>query len=167
MKPTSKVIKTFMVNHEYSRTGGDEYQSQENNNHLIVHCEDGSIWKTTQDILYTEDEDWKCILEAPEDETKNMVANFLLVGDDQIGYFIRNGWEIVSSAPNPHPCPYIIFSIRKYFDKQLTKKEEMILRHKAILDFEHYNRSFGESFWEEVHKQGDLEFAAELKSKKE
>jgi hypothetical protein len=67
MKPTSKVIKTFMVNHEYTRSGG-EYHSEENNNYLIVHCEDGSIWKTTQDILYMEDEDWECILEAPSKE---------------------------------------------------------------------------------------------------
>jgi len=72
-----------MVNREYSRSGGDEYNSQENNNHLIVHCEDGSIWKTTKDILYTEDEDWECILEAPEQITNRPKPNLEDIGGVQ------------------------------------------------------------------------------------
>jgi len=62
MKPTSKVIKTFMTQTE---NFGLTYDI------MIAHCEDGSIWKTTQDILYVEDEDWECILEAPESQAKD------------------------------------------------------------------------------------------------
>jgi len=51
------------------------------------------------------------------------ITNFLLVGDDIIEYFIKESWQIVSTAPNPYPCPYIYFSIRKDFDHSLTKEE--------------------------------------------
>ena len=37
----------------------------------------------------------------------------LLVGDDQIEYFLNEGWEIIGTAPNPFPCPYIFFVVRK------------------------------------------------------
>ncbi len=63
------------------------------------------------------------------------VVNFLLVGDDVIEYFIKEGWEIVSAAPNPHPCPYIYFSIRKDFDHSLTtgeRREMLDLAYKYL-----------------------------------
>jgi hypothetical protein len=166
MKPTSKVIKTFMINHEWTREGGSGqdgfecYNSEEENNYLIAHCEDGSIWKATQDILYVEEDDWECILEAPESETKKMVANFLLTEEGKIDYFLSNGWEIVSIQQNPNPCPYFIFLIRKYYEKQLTKKEIAIAKQKSSLYLDHWNKE-SSSFWEEVHKEADLEFLSE------
>jgi len=50
----------------------------------------------------------------------------MLVGDDEVEYFLNTGWEIMASAPNPHPCPYIFFAVRKscidprsYCDKEM------------------------------------------------
>jgi len=162
MKPTSKVIKTFMVNHEYSRSGGDEYNSEENNNHLIVHCEDGSIWKTTQDILYTEDEDWECILEAPEAETKRLVENFLIDDWNKLNYYIQNGWKLISILQQSGDI-----LVKKDFEKNLTIKEISIVRYKATLYLENYNKDKGTLFWEEVHKEAAAEFLSELESIKE
>lgn len=168
MKPTSKVIKTFMVNHEWTREGGrgqdgfEAYSSEEENNYLIAHCEDGSIWKTTQDILYTEDEDWECILEAPEDETKRLVKNFVIDDLNKLDYYMQNGWELISILQQSSDIV-----VKKGFKKNLTIKEKAIVRKKAELHLENYNKDKGASFWEEVYKEAEAEFLAELNQTKE
>lgn len=52
---------------------------------------------------------------------------FLLVGDDLIEYFVNDGWEIVNSAPNPCPSPFLFFCIKKVFEKSLSRSERKLL----------------------------------------
>ena len=59
------------------------------------------------------------------------VINFELVGDDVIQYYLSEGWEILGTAPNPYPCPYILFSVRKIFDHKLSKEERRKFQHEA------------------------------------
>jgi hypothetical protein len=60
------------------------------------------------------------------------VINFELVGDHIIQYYLSEGWEIVATAPNPYPCPYIFFSVRKIFDHKLSKEERRKFQDEAI-----------------------------------
>lgn len=65
-----------------------------------------------------------------ESETGNITrfrttVNFLLVGNDVIEYYVKEGWEIVSTAPNPYPQPYIFLLIKKDFNRTLTKNERL------------------------------------------
>lgn len=53
----------------------------------------------------------------------NMKTTFLMVGDNEIEYFLNQGWEIVSTAPKPFPCPYIYFCVKKDHENILTKQE--------------------------------------------
>jgi hypothetical protein len=60
------------------------------------------------------------------------IINFCLVGDHVIQYYVNEGWEIVSSAPNPCPQPYVYFVIKKNFDRKLSKKEKNQIYEKAL-----------------------------------
>lgn len=59
------------------------------------------------------------------------IINFELVGDDDIQYYLSEGWEIVATAPNPSPCPFIFFSVRKIFDHKLSKQERSKFQDEA------------------------------------
>lgn len=60
------------------------------------------------------------------------VINFELVGDNVIEYYVVNGWEIVGTAPNPYPCPYIYFSIKKTLPAKLSKEERRKMYEEAL-----------------------------------
>ena len=66
-----------------------------------------------------------------------MATNFILTDDNYIEFYVDDGWEIVGTAPNPYPSPYIFFSIKKDTVKKLTKEERRELQdnaHKYYMD---------------------------------
>ena len=54
-----------------------------------------------------------------------------MCGDYEVEYFLENGWELVASAPNPDPMPFIVFIVSKFLEKKLTKDEKNDLLIKA------------------------------------
>ncbi len=81
-------------------------------------CEDGSVWHELGSQY------WSCIVMPLK-----LQKTIILVGDGEIQYFLNDGWQIIGQAPNPHPQPYIHFSISKNI--KLSNKEIEILRDKA------------------------------------
>lgn len=52
--------------------------------------------------------------------------------ETEIMYYINNGFEIITQAPNPHPQPRIFFYCKKFYDKLPSKEELDTMRQEAL-----------------------------------
>lgn len=52
-----------------------------------------------------------------------LFTNVIKCGDEDVMYFLNTGWEILASAPNPYPEPYIVWFLKKESPGKFSKED--------------------------------------------
>lgn len=68
---------------------------------------------------------------ANQEISKEMFKQVIACGDEDVMFYLNDGWAIEGSAPNPFPQPYIYWFVSKLIPEQLTRVEIDELRTKS------------------------------------